>query len=173
MYSTWWTFALQAATTRDAEGNYAYGVQTFQAAASIIRSDVGGDYANYDAPGLSQLFSIARGIGNSQAALAAAAPDTPLADIPIAEAPWSRPASEQAALPSWQARTEVSYVDEAGVQQTGVFTVTIPQVLPSTVGSLQAQMALRISDMLATPPGTGTPRSGTLASIGPITVLQV
>jgi hypothetical protein len=173
MYSTWWSFALQAATSRDEGGAYKYDVATFQSAASMIRQDVGGDYLNYNAPGLSQLFSAGRQIGNAQGALAAAAPGDALTSDMVGQAPWQRSDADQLAMPAWQVRAEVTYTDEAGVEQSGTFTVQVSQVLPSTVGSLQAQMALRITDMLATPPGTGTPRSGTLTAVGPLTILQV
>lgn len=174
MYSTWWGFALQAATTLAPDGKYAYSVADASAAASAISRDVGGAYAQWSPIGMSQLFSAARQIGHSQAALNAASPADPLnADTMAAEAPWSRSAADQAAMPVWQARTEVTYTDEGGVEQTGIFTVQIPQVLPSTVGSLRAQLELRITDMLTSPPGTGTPRSGTLTSVGSVTLLQV
>lgn len=173
MYSTWWSFALHAATARTDTGAYAFQVTDASAAASAISRDVGGQYASWSPIGLSQLFSLARQLGNSQAALAGADNASPITDAMIAEAPWSRPPGEQDAAPAWAARVEVSYTDESGVPQSGTFTVSIPQVLPSTVGSLRAQIELRITDMLTSPPGTGTPRSGTLASVGGITLLRV
>lgn len=173
MYSTWWAFALQAATARTDTGAFAYQPPDFSAAASAISRDVGGQYARFDPVGLSQLFSLGRQIGAAQGALAAAADSDRLTPGMYAEAPWSRSPAGQDALNMWQARVEVEYADEQGVVQSGTFTVTIPQVLPATVGSLRAQLALRITDMLATPPGTGTPRSGTLVSAGSVTILQV
>ena len=174
MYSTWWGFALQAATTIAPDGKYAYSVADASAAASAISRDVGGRYASWSPIGMSQLFSAARQIAHSQGALNSASPTDRLdPETMAAEAPWSRSAADQDAMQVWQARTEVTYVDEAGVEQTGIFTVQIPQVLPATVGSLRAQMELRVTDMLATPPGTGTPRSGTLTAVGDITLLQV
>lgn len=174
MYSTWWGFALQAATTRNPDGSFAFTPPDASAAASAISRDVGGAYAKWSPIGLSQLFSVARSIGNAENALNQAGPGDRLdPEAMTSEAPWSRPPGEQLGMNVWQARTEVTYTDEAGVEQTGIFTVQIPQVLPSTVGSLRAQMELRITDMLATPPGTGTPRSGSLGSIGAITLLQV
>jgi hypothetical protein len=164
---------MQAASAQNPDGGFKYRVTDFTSAAAGIRQAVGGDYRNYDAPGLSQLFSIARGIAASGVALSALPDSAPLDQSMAARVPWDRPTGEQEAMPIWQARAEVAYTDEAGTPLTGIFTVTIPQVLPSTVGSLRAQMALRIQDMLASPPGTGTPRSGSLAGVGAITLMQV
>jgi hypothetical protein len=173
MYKTWWSFANYAANAREADGSYSFTVTDTSAAASEISRSVGGAFASYNPIGISQLFSIARKIGNATASLAAADPAAPIDPRMVAEAPWSRPAAEQAAMPQWQARVAITYTDASGVQQQGISVVNISQVLPSSVASLQAQIALRIGDQLASPPGTGTPRSGQLDSVDSITLLAV
>lgn len=173
MYKTWWSFVSYAANARNEDGKYAYTVTDASSAASQISKDVGGLYASYNPIGVSQLFSIARKIGNSSNAITNAPGSAPIDQSMVAEAPWSRPAAEQAAMPLWQARMEITYTDEAGVQQQGISVVNISQVLPSSVASLQAQMELRVGDQLAAPPGTGTPRTGQLDSIDSITLLAV
>lgn len=173
MYNTWWSFVNYAANATDANGKYAYSVTDASSAASAINKDVYGGQGGYNPIGLSQLFSVARKIGNATGALGQADPSSAITGSMVAEAPWSRPAAEQAALPMWQARVSITYTDESGITQTGISVVNISQVLPTTVGSLNAQLALRVQDQLSSPPGTGTPRSGTLASIDSVTLLAV
>lgn len=173
MYKSWWSFVNYAASQVDDQGRYSFGPTDVSSAASEISRTVGGPYASYNPIGVSQLFSVARTIANSSAALNAADASSPITAGMVAEAPWSRSAAEQTALPMFQVRAEVTYLDQAGVQNTGFYTIQIPQVLPSTVGSLQAQMTLRVQDMLAAPEGTGTPRTGQFVAIGPMTLLQV
>lgn len=173
MYKTWWSFANYAANAKNADGTWAFSVADASSAASQIAKDVGGQYASWSPIGLSQLFSRARTIGNATNSLGAAEGAVSIADSMVAEAPWSRPSAEQAALPMWQARVTMTYTDAAGVQQEGISVVNISQVLPSSVASLQAQMELRVADQLAAPPGTGTPRTGTLGAITSITLLAV
>jgi hypothetical protein len=173
MYKTWWSFTNYAANAREADGRYSFTVTDTSSAASEISKTVGGAFASYSPIGISQLFSIARKIGNATSALAAADPAAPINPAHVAEAPWSRTAAEQAAMPMWQARVAITYTDAAGVQQQGISVVNISQVLPSSVASLQAQIALRVTDQLASPPGTGTPRSGQLDSVNSITLLAV
>lgn len=173
MYKTWWAFVNNLANARDDQGKYAVNVAQAQAIASEVFPSFEGTAAPYNPIGLSQLFSVARKIGNASGAVAAAPGGAPIDASMVAEAPWSRSPAEQAAMPMWQARVTMTYTDAAGVQQEGISVVNITQVLPSSVASLQAQMFLRIVDQLAAPPGTGTPRTGTLDSVDSITILAV
>ncbi len=173
MYSAWWQLAIGAASTLTETGAHAYSVADISAAASDISKTAGGIYAAYDPVGVSQLAGAAYSIVNYSVALAAVAPGAPLDPSAVPEAPWSRAAADQFALPMWQARASVDYLDPEGNQVSGIFTIQIPQVLPSTAGSLQAQMELRVTDMLTSPPGTGTPRAGEFVSLGDITLMRV
>lgn len=173
MYTTWWSFVNYAANAKNPDGTWAYGVTDAQSAASAINRDVYSGQGGYNPIGLSQLFSTARKIGNATDTLGTAPDVSPITGNMVAEAPWSRSAADQAALPMWQARVTMTYTDEFGVTQTGYSVINISQVLPSTVGSLNAQLALRAQDQLSSPPGTGTPRSGTLTSIDSVTLLAV
>lgn len=173
MYKTWWSFANYAANAVDAAGKFLYSVTDASSAASQINKDVYGGQGGYNPIGLSQLFSVARKIGNATSALSSADSGGSIDLSMVAEAPWSRSAAEQAALPMWQARIAMTYTDAEGVQQQGIAVVNISQVLPSSIASLQAQMELRVADQLSAPPGTGTPRSGQLDSIDSITLLAV
>lgn len=173
MYKTWWSFASYAATAKNPDGSWAFSVTDASSAASDINRNVYGGQGGYNPIGLSQLFSRARAIGNATGNLAAAAPGDTITPGMVSEAPWSRPAAEQAALPMWQARVSMTYTDAAGVTQEGISVVNISQVLPATIASLQAQIELRVADQLLAPPGTGTPRSGSLVSVDSITLLQV
>lgn len=173
MYKTWWSFVNYAAHAREADGSYSYTVADTSSAASDISKTVGGAYAAYNPIGVSQLFGIARRISNSTAALGNADAGSAITTAMVAEAPWSRPLADQAASPQWQARVNITFTDANGVTQDSISVVNISQVLPSSVASLQAQLELRIADQLAAPPGTGTPRSGTLDSINSITLLAI
>ena len=173
MYQSWWSFVQYAATARDAAGRFLFTVADTSSAASAVSKSVGGQYAAYNPIGVSQLFGVARRIAKSTANIDGADDSAPVTGSMVSEAPWSRSLAEQAAGPMWQARVSMTYTDPAGVEQEGISVVTIPQVLPSTVGSLRAQIGLRIQDQLSSPPGTGTPRSGRLGSIDSITLLAV
>lgn len=173
MYSTWWSFVNYAASAIDSAGKYLFSVTDASSAASQINRDVYGGQGGYNPIGLSQLFSVARKIANGTKALDAADDSSPIQPNMVAEAPWSRSAAEQAASPQWVARVEMTYTDPAGVTQPGITMVNISQVLPSTVGSLRAQLDLRIGDQLAAAPGTGTPRKGQLISVDSITLMSV
>lgn len=173
MYSTWWSFVNYAANAREADGSYSFQVTDVSSAASQISRTVGGPYSSYNPIGVSQLFSYARKISNATTALGDAAGSAPIDLSMVAEAPWSRSAAQQAASPQWQARITMTYQDPAGVVQEGITVVNISQVLPTSVASLQAQMELRVADQLSAPPGTGTPREGSLVSIDTITLLSV
>ena len=173
MSKTWWSFANYAASAVDAAGNYLFTVADASSAASQINRDVYGGQGGYNPIGLSQLFSVARKIANATKTVDAADDSAPITPGMVQEAPWSRPTGQQTAAPQWQARVEMTYTDPAGITQPGYTIVQISQVLPSSVGSLRAQLALRIQDQLSTPPGTGTPRSGQLDSIDSITLLAV
>lgn len=173
MYKTWWSFAQYAASAREADGSYSFNITDVQAAASQINRTVYGGQGGYSPPGLSVLFARARAIGNAEIDPLTADPALPSNQFPVAEAPWSRTAADQAASPQWQARMQFTYTDESGNTQQEMTTVIINQVLPSTMASLQAQMDLRVQDQLNSAPGQGTPRSGSLVSIDSITLLAV
>lgn len=173
LYSTWWSFVSYAANAVDATGAYSYTLTDVSSAASELSKSVGGDYANYNPIGISQLFSVARGIAKAGAALGAADPNAQIDESMVAEAPWSRPLADQLAMPSWQARSQVTYVNEAGQQVSEWFTVGIDLVLPSTVGDLQSQVASSLDGMLTAGPTEGTPRRGQLVSVDSITLLSV
>jgi hypothetical protein len=173
MYDTWWQFASYAATATNQDGSYAYTVTDASSAASQINKDVYGGQGGYNPIGLSQLFSAARSISNAGRALTTADDSGQISQSMVAAAPWGRSGDQQAAMPQWQARAQITYTDPAGTEIQDYTTVTISQVLPSSIGSLRAQMGLRIQDQLSSPPGTGTPRSGQLVSVDSITLLAV
>lgn len=173
MYNTWWSFANYAANAQNPDGSWAYTVADASAAAAEISRTVGGNYESWSPIGMSQLFSVARKLGNATNQVGAADASSPITPGMVAEAPWSRSQADQAASPQWQARMSITYTDESGVQQTGITVVNISQVLPTSVGSLTAQLQLRVQDQLSSPPGSGTPRSGSLDSIDSITLLAV
>ena len=173
LYSTWWSFVSYAANAVSPTGEYAYTLTDVSSAASSIAKSVGGDYANYNPIGISQLFSVARGIAKAGAALGSANPNDQIDQSMVAEAPWSRSIVDQLAMPSWQARSQVTYVNEAGQQVSEYFTVGIDLVLPSTVGDLQSQISSSLDSMLTAGPTEGTPRRGQLVSVDSITLLSV
>lgn len=173
MYKQWWSFVNYAANHQEADGSWSYTVATAQAAASDVNTNVWGGQGGYNPIGLSQLFGVARKIGNATNAIAAAGDSSPITPGMVAEAPWSRPLADQAAAPKWQARVGITYTDPEGVTQTGTSVIEITQNLPYNVGSLRAQVALRAQDQLMAPPGTGSPRHGELLSVDSITLLAI
>jgi len=173
LYSTWWSFVSYAANAVSAAGDFLYNLIDVSSAASSISKSVGGDYANYNPIGISQLFSVARNIAKAGAALGSANPNAQIDQSMVAEAPWSRPLVDQLAMPSWQARSQVTYVNEAGQRVSEYFTVGIDLVLPSTVGDLQSQISSSLDGMLTAGPTEGTPRRGQLVSVDSITLLSV
>lgn len=173
MYSTWWNAMMGWASQIDPATGRGYSLTDVSAASAELSRNYPGTLKNYSPIGTSQLFSAARRIVNASAALTAAPDSSPISGSMVTEPPWSRPAADQFATPAWQARMNITYLDAQGVQTTGIAVVDIRQVLPASAGSLRAQMALRVQDQLATPPPTGTPRTGTLLSIDQISLLQV
>lgn len=173
LYSTWWSFVSYAASAVNESGDFLYTLTDASSAASEISKTVGGSYANYNPIGISQLFSVARTIAKAGAALGAAGEDTAIDDSMVAPAPWSRSLPDQLAMPSWQARTQVQYINEAGQQVTEYFTIGIDQVLPSSVGDLRNQIAGSLDSMLTAAPTQGTPRRGQLVAVNSITLLSV
>lgn len=173
MYKTWWSFVSYAASTISTETGRVFSAAETQEAASDISRTVGGAYAGYNPIGLSQLYGVARSIARATDALTAADDASPIGADMVAEPPWSRSVAEQAALSLWQARAQITYTDASGATLNGFQTIQFTQVLPSSVGSLRAQVALRAQDMLSTPPTGRSPKTGTLVSVGNITLLTV
>lgn len=172
-YPVWWkTVAAFAGIVNPDTGNF-YGAADFSAVAGELRRTYPDLYPSYSPPGVSQLFSLANQIARSSAAITAADPSSPITPAMVAQAPWGEIGPARDVIPGWQARVHITYTDSEGVQQPGWSTVLIPQNLPVSVASLRAQMELRVTDQLAAPPGTGTPRSGSLDSIDSITLLAV
>lgn len=173
MMRDWWTFATHAASALSPDGSFAFTVTDASSAASQINQNVFGGQGGYNPIGLSQLFGIARSAAKAGAALSSADSSSAILPGMIAEAPWSRTPEEQLAMPMWQVRAQVSYLDPEGTPVDGIFTISVPQVLPSSVGSLQQFVDLRVTDMLASGPGTGTPRAGSLVSATPSAILAI
>ena len=74
MYQTWWNFANYAANATNPDGSWAYTVADASSAASQINRDVYSGQGGYNPIGLSQLFSIARQLGNATNAIGQAGP---------------------------------------------------------------------------------------------------
>lgn len=165
MYSTWWQFASDAATTTNPDGSYAYTLATAQAAASDINTNVYGGQGGYNPIGLSQLFAAARKISNTSVAISAASPESPITGNMVAPAPWGRPAAEQAASPQWWARGQMTYTTPEGIQEQGYYMVQISQTLPYSVDALNTYIQIMAQSQLVDSSPTGTPRQGQLNSI--------
>lgn len=173
MYSTWWTTVQAWANQVNPDTGRAYSVTDVSAAASQLRQEFPGQFPAYSPPGVSSLFSQALGIVNARNALSAADPAQALNDSMVARPPWSADAATMAAAPVWQVRSEVTYTTTEGVQETGIFTSKIENILPSSKANLAAVVEYQVASMLASPPGTGTPRSGSLDSVDSITLLAI
>lgn len=173
MYSTWWKDMRAWAAQANPDTGRPYSLQDIQAAVSIIAEQYPGQYSPPSRAGVSSLYAAAAAIENARINLTAADPsETNLAQY-VVTPPWAKDLATRTAAPYWQAVMQITYTDTEGVQQTGYSTVLIPQQLPVSKASLTTQMELRITDQLAAPPGTGTPRSGSLDSIDSISLLAV
>ncbi|SRR5258708_1480877 len=173
MYKTWWSFVSYAASATGPIGQFLYTLTDAAAAASDIAKNIAGAFASWDPIGLSQLFSAARRIAGIGQVIDQAPDETVTTTLSIPEAPWSRPAVDQNAAPSWQSRTLVTYINEIGDQVQEYFTPGIDGVLPPTVGDLKSQVAASIDNMLTSPTGQGSPRRGQLISVDAITLMVV
>lgn len=149
MYSTWWALVADAASARAQDGSYSYGVTDLASAASDISRTVGGQYAKPSLPGLSQLFGIARTMERAADTLTAAPDTAPITSSMVAEPPWSRSADVMATTPQWQARAEVTYLTTEGVQLSTWITGVFSNVLPLTVGDMNAELLLQARRMLS------------------------
>lgn len=174
MYKTWWSFVSYAASAVDRATNaFLYTLTDATSAASEIAKSIGGVFASWDPIGLSQLFSAARRIAGIGQTVANASDEALTSLLSIPEAPWSRPADQQMASPSWQVRTSVTYINEVGEQVSEYFTVGVEQALPPTVGDLRQQTSTAIEQMLTGQAENGTPRRGQLVSVDSLTPMVV
>lgn len=173
MYSIWWTTVQAWANQVDPDTGRAYGVTDVSAAASALRDEFPEKFPAYSPPGVSSLFSQALQIVSARNALAAADPSAAIDASMVARPPWSADSATMAAAPVWQVRSEVTYTTSEGTTETGVFTSKIENILPSSKANLAAVVEYQVASMLASPPGTGTPRSGDLVSVDSITLLAV
>lgn len=173
MYSTWWTTVQAWANQVNPDTGRAYSVTDVSAAASQLHQEFPGQFPAYSPPGVSSLFSQALQIVNARNALGAADPSVAIDASMVARPPWSADAAAMAAFPTWQVRSEVTYTTAEGITETGIFTSKIEFILPRSVGNLAAVVEQQVASMLASPPGTGTPRAGSLDSVDSITLLAV
>lgn len=171
MYNTWWSFAEYAANATNEDGSYAFSITDASSAASDINNNIYGGQGGYNPIGLSQLFSIARRISNTNVAITNAAPDSPITPNMVAPAPWGRPAEQQAASPQWWARGQMTYTTPEGITESGTFMIQISQTLPFSVGALNSYVGIMAQSQLADTSATGTPRQGDLQSIDSIQLL--
>lgn len=165
-YSRYWGLASDVALAAEMQPGEGYTSSLAVEAASQAAQMTGTTLSFQEASGVSSLYGIARTIETRATALTNAEDDASIGPQHVSEAPWSRPIAEQNTLPMWHARAQFTYLDEAGLEINGWTTVVVTQVLPATVGRFRTQLQARIEDQLASPPGTGTPRSGQLLDIG-------
>lgn len=173
MYSTWWTTVQGWANQVNPDTGRAYSVVDVSAAASQLRTEFPDKFPAYSPPGVSSLFSQALQIVNARNALSAADPSQMIDASMVARPPWSADDATMAATPVWQARSEVTYITSEGITETGIFMSKIENTLSFPKSTLQAVVEYQVASMLASPPGTGTPRSGDLVSVDSITLLAV
>ena len=174
MYKTWWSFVSYAASAvGDAAQGFLYTLTDATSAASDIAKTIGGVFASWDPIGLSQLFSAARRIAAIGQTIANAPDEALTSLLSIPEAPWSRSQQDQNASPSWQVRTNVTYINEIGEQVKEYFTIGVEQALPPTVGELKNQLTTSIDQMLTGQAENGTPRRGQLVSVDEINPMIV
>lgn len=173
MYSTWWTTVQAWADQVNPDTGRAYSVTDVSAAASQLRQEFPDKFPAYSPPGVSSLFSQALQIVNARNTLGVADPSAAIDASMVARPPWSADSATMAAAPVWQVRSEVTYTTSEGFTETGIFTSKIENILPSSKANLAAVVEYQVASMLASPPGTGTPRSGDLVSVDSITLLAV
>lgn len=165
-YTRYWGLASDVALAAEMQPGEGFTSSLAVEAASQAAQLTGVPLTFQQATGVSALYGIARTIEVKASNLTNAEDDESIADHMVSEAPWSRSIAEQNTLPMWHARAQFTYLDEAGLEINGWTTVVVTQVLPPTVGRFRTQLQARIEDQLASPPGTGTPRSGQLLDIG-------
>lgn len=173
MGKDWWTTILGWAAQRDNQGNLTATAATVQEAASALRQESPGIYTSYDPIGIAGLFSRARQMENSAIDMRTVTGGEAIGPGQVTLAPWAAAEEARAALPAWQAWTQVEYVNEAGDTVTEHFTVGLSQQLPSTTRGLQRILEAVLEDRLTAPEGVGTPRRGSLVSIGRVQLLAV
>lgn len=173
MYKAWYPWVADAVRDTYTTGRPSYQVTDVSSAISAYARSGQGQYASYDPIGVSQLYGAANAIARASYNLSQAADTDVLTSAHVAQDLFGRSAAEQAALPMYRATVQATYIDESGAQVTGTFTQFYYHRLPPTVGSLRQHAQLDVTDQLATPPPTGTPRTGTLVSVDRITLTAV
>ena len=173
MYSTWWKTVNAWANQTDPDTGRPYLVTDVSAAAAQLAREFPDQFPAYSPPGVSSLFSQALQIARARDALSAADPLSAIGPGMVARPPWSKDDATMAAFPVWQVRSEVTYTTSEGITETGIFMSKLEFTLPSSKASLATIVEYQVASMLASPPGTGTPRSGDLVSVDSITLLAV
>lgn len=172
-YTRYWGLASDVALSAELEPGEGFTSSLAVEAASQAAQMTGVPLTFQQAAGVSSLYGIARSIESKATTLTNAEDDETITARHVSEPPWSRSLDAQNSMPMWHARAQFTYLDEQGNELTDWTTVIITQVLPSTVGRFRTQLQARIEDQLASPPGTGTPRSGTFLSVGRTYLMSV
>lgn len=172
-YKTWFPLVMDAIRSTYDTGSPTFGVTDVSAAAAELARTTPSLAGTYDPIGVSQLYGAANAVARASYNLNTAAASAPFDSSMVANDLFQRSDSEMAALPIMRAVADVTYLDETGSQINGRFTIFYYNRTFPTVGSLQAHVALDVQDMLATPPPTGTPRTGQLVSVDRITMTTV
>lgn len=173
MYKDWYPWVAQAVSSTLTTGRPAYQVTDVSSAIAEEYRNNPGTYSGYDPIGVSGLYGAVNRNFRAAYNLSQAPATAPLTGNMIGDDLFGRSAQEQAVNPMWRAVITATYTDASGATVQGTFTQFYYNRLPPTVGSFQQHVALDVSDLLATPPPTGTPRTGQLVSVDQIQLTAV
>lgn len=134
--------------------------------ANQVATDLGGKLSFTENTAISQLYGYARRIINAGNSFQAAGMSQSIDASMIATAPYARDEQEMASYPLYHVKFEYTYLDAAGNEQTVIKTSVFPDLLPDTVGDLNAAV-LDDAEAMAVKYGH------TLLSINPIQILAV
>lgn len=134
--------------------------------ANQVASDFGQSISFQENTAISQLYGFARRMENAGNTFQATGQSLGITADMIATPPYARDVQEQASYPLYHVKFEYTYLDSAGVQQTGIRTSVFSDVLPGTVGELTA-------DVLDDAEAMASKYGHTLLSATPLQILAV
>lgn len=155
----WWNLI-------DAAARQGFTTTEVTAMANEVAQTLGQRLSFQENTAISQLYGYARRIVNSGNAFQAASPSQFIDSNMTAVPPYARDEQERNAYPLYHVKFEYTYLDQSGVRQTTYKTSVFPDVLPETVGDLNAAV-LDDAEAMANKYGH------TLLSVLPIEILAV
>jgi hypothetical protein len=144
-----WNFIWPLAAAKTEDGAYGFAATDISSIAKSQAAATGEQLTFEDYRNMAVIFGWARRIETAADRLTAAADEHTIEASHVAEAPYARPYTVQAAEPKWRLLQEYQVRLPDGNVITDWGTVTFDLVLPATVGDMRAEAELVLKRYLA------------------------